>query len=64
MSVWQISAIQLKKYARKGCQLYAIKVMEIESGEAESSIDKFAFLKEFQNVFPDEVSGLPPMRDL
>ena len=38
--------------------------MEIKSGEAESSIDKIPFLKEFQNVFPDEVSGLPPMRDL
>ena len=44
--------------------MYAIKVMEIESGEAKSSIDKFPFLKEFQNVFPDEVSGLPPKRDL
>ena len=60
MSVRQISAIELKKCARKGCQLYEVKIMETETGKLKTSIDKFPILKEFQDVFPNDILGLPP----
>ena len=28
ISVWQVSAMQLKKFYRKGCQLYAAQILE------------------------------------
>ena len=64
VSIRQISYIQLKKCIRKGFQLYAIKIVDNESGELKTTMDQFPILKEFQDVFSDEIPGLPPKRDL
>ena len=74
----QISAMQLKKYGRKGCEIYAVRIEDTrttmygdeyiyEDGEIkqqlkESFEEKYPYLKNYQNVFPKEIPGLPPSR--
>ena len=59
--VRQISAMQLKKFCRKGCILYATHVLEGAKNET-PMLEEFHVLKEFRDVFPDEILGLPPKR--
>jgi hypothetical protein len=63
VSVRQISSLQVKKYCKKGFPLYAIQV--INSIENDKPIPKYyPILREYKYVFPEEVSGLPPRRDI
>jgi hypothetical protein len=61
--VRQISALQVKKYCRKGHPLYAIKVLD-SLEEKKPSLEYHAILREYRDVFPEEVPGLPPRRDI
>jgi hypothetical protein len=63
VSVRQISTLQLKKFSRKGCPLYAIQVLNSTEGK-ELKVEDHPVLWEFKDVFPEEVPGLPPKRDL
>ena len=63
ISVRQISAMQLKKLCRKGCQLYAAHILEETENES-PRLEDFHVLQEFRDVFPDEIPGLPPKRDI
>jgi hypothetical protein len=63
VSVRQISSLQVKKYCRKGCPLYAIQVLNSIENE-KSSLEDHSILKEYKCVFPEEVPGLPPIRDI
>jgi hypothetical protein len=62
MAVREISAMQLKKCCRKGCQLFAAWVDEA-SRDVVSNLEDHEVLKEFKDVF-QEVLGLPPKRDI
>jgi hypothetical protein len=62
VSIREISAIQLKKCYRKGCQLFATHVEETPKDKV-PKIGDHAVLKEFEDVF-QEVPGLPPKRDI
>jgi len=60
ISVRQISALQLKITARKGYQVYAVHVEEIEQKTEDNLLDAFPVVREFKEVFPDEIPHLPP----
>jgi hypothetical protein len=63
VSVRQILALQMRKYCRKGCPLYAIQVLKtIEV--AKPSPDDHPILREYRDVFPEEIPGLPLRRDI
>jgi hypothetical protein len=62
VAIREISAMQLKKCYRKGCQLFAAHVEETPNDNV-SSIGDHVVLKEFEDVF-QEVPGLPPKRDI
>jgi hypothetical protein len=62
VAIREISAMQLKKCYRKGCQLFATHVEEASKDEV-SKIGDHAVLKEFGDVF-QEVPRLPPKRDI
>jgi hypothetical protein len=47
---------------RKRCKLYVILVLN-EKGVAEG-LEPFPVVKEFANVFPEELPGMPPEREL
>ena len=55
--------MQLKKFCREGCQLYAGHILEPIENET-PRLGDFHVLQEFRDVFPDEILGLPPKRDI
>jgi hypothetical protein len=61
VAVREISAMQLKKCYRKGCQLFVARVEEA-SRDVVSNLEDHEVLKEFKDVFK-EVPRLPPKRD-
>ena len=61
--VRNISAMQLKKLCRKGFQLYAAHILEA-TGDETPRLEDYQVLQEFNDVFPDEIPGLPPMREI
>jgi hypothetical protein len=63
VSVRQISSLQVKKYCRKGCPLYAIQVLNsIENNKP--ILEDHSILREYKYVFLEEVPSLPPRRDI
>jgi hypothetical protein len=55
------------KYCRKGCPLYAIQVLKTIEGDKpspKSSPNDHPILREYKDVFSEEVLGLPPRRDI
>jgi hypothetical protein len=61
ISIRHISALQLKRNARKGCQLHAIHVLE-SSKKKESKSEDYPIIQEFKDAFPKEIPGLHPKR--
>ena len=55
--------MQLKKFCRKCFQLYAADILETTENET-PRLENFHALKEFRDVFLDEILGLPPKRDI
>ena len=49
ISVWKISAIQLKKLCRKGCQLHAAHILDT-SGDETPRLEDYQVLQEFRDV--------------
>eukprot|EP00253_Pinus_taeda_P026215 PITA_26215 len=59
-----ITASQLAKCLRKKCQIYAIQVGYADQKGKVSALDNIPVVQEFVDVFPEEVPGLPPKRDI
>jgi hypothetical protein len=53
----------MRRYYRKGCPICAIQVLKTIEGDKSSPHDH-PILREYRDVFPKEVSGLPPRRDI
>jgi hypothetical protein len=62
VTIIEISALQLKKCYRKGCQIFAAHMEETPKDKV-SNLEDHAVLEEFEDVFK-EVPGLPPKRDI
>jgi len=64
--VRQISALQLKRDVRKGCKAYAVTVTNEENLDNIDilKLEDIPVLKEYVDVFMEEISGLPPKREL
>jgi hypothetical protein len=53
----------MEKYCRKGCSLYEIEVLEYVEDD-KPNLEDHPILREYRDMFPKEVSGLPPRRDI
>jgi hypothetical protein len=53
----------MRKYCRKGCPLYAIQVLKSVKDEI-PILEDHPILREYRDVFPEEVLGLPIRRDI
>jgi hypothetical protein len=53
----------MRKYCRKGCPLYAIHVLESVEYD-KPSLEYHPALREYRDVFSEEVLGLPSRRDI
>ncbi|KAG8483164.1 hypothetical protein CXB51_022137 [Gossypium anomalum] len=57
-----ISALRAEKWIRKGCEAYLAFVSQTD--EEGLTVDKVRTVKEFQDVFSEELPGLPPNREV
>ena len=62
MSTCLISAIKACKMIKKGCEAYLAHV--IDTRKTEAKLENIPVVNEFQDVFPVELPGLPPDRDV
>ena len=57
-----ISIMKVRKSLRQGCIGYLCYAVEVK--EEEMKIEDIPVVREFSNVFPEELSGLPPQREI
>ncbi|KAA3480432.1 DNA/RNA polymerases superfamily protein [Gossypium australe] len=57
-----ISFMLAQKYVRKGCKAYLAYVLDTKVSE--SNIESVAVVYEYADVFPEELPGLPPIREV
>ncbi|GJZ00824.1 putative reverse transcriptase domain-containing protein [Tanacetum coccineum] len=57
-----ISCIKARKYVKRGSQLFLVYVMEKETSERR--LEDVPIIYDFPKVFPDDLSGLPPPRQV
>ncbi|GJU99658.1 putative reverse transcriptase domain-containing protein [Tanacetum coccineum] len=57
-----ISCIKTKRYISRGCQVFVIQVMEKKSDE--KRLEDIPVVREFPKVFPEDLPGLPPIRQV
>ena len=61
--IQEIYALQLKRSVRRGCKLYAVSIQDCNK-ETQHKIYDIPILQYIRYVFPGDVPGLPPKRDL
>ncbi|GKE54172.1 putative reverse transcriptase domain-containing protein, partial [Tanacetum coccineum] len=60
-----ISSIRTQKYIDQGCQVFLIQMMKEEKAETpERRIEDVPIVKDFSEVFPEDLPGLPPTRQV
>eukprot|EP00253_Pinus_taeda_P018243 PITA_18243 len=59
-----ITANQLAKCIRRGCQIYAVQVGYADSKDKTAILNNIPVIQEFTDVFPEEIPGLPPKRNI
>ena len=58
--------MQLKGVVRNGCKAFALTVINEENtnNEVKLKLEDIPILREYLDVFPEEILGLPPKREL
>ena len=64
MQVRPVTASQLAKCIRKGSQIYAIQVGYADLKDKIALLNNIPLIQELVDVFPEEIPGLPPKRDI
>eukprot|EP00253_Pinus_taeda_P019676 PITA_19676 len=64
VQVRPITATQLAKCIRKGCQIYVIQVGYADFKDKTDTLDSIPVIREFADVFSEEIPGLPPKRNI
>jgi hypothetical protein len=57
-----VSSLQLRKSMRKGCKLYVI--FALNEKEVAEGLEHLLVVKEFADIFPEELPGMPPKMEL
>ena len=57
-----ISAIQARRFLRKGYEAFLALVLDFKSGKV--NLEDIPMIKEFSDVFPKELLGLVPEREV
>ncbi|KAA3464255.1 DNA/RNA polymerases superfamily protein [Gossypium australe] len=57
-----VSALKAEKMVRKGCEAYVVHVRALEAKDA--AIGDVRTVREYVDVFPEELPGLPPDREV
>ncbi|KAJ8773577.1 hypothetical protein K2173_005823 [Erythroxylum novogranatense] len=59
-----VSTMQAQKLLRKGCEAYLAFVLDSQKDGAKEKLLEIPVLNEFPDVFPEELPGLPPEREV
>ncbi|GKB34119.1 putative reverse transcriptase domain-containing protein, partial [Tanacetum coccineum] len=61
-----ISCTKTQKYIKKGCPIFLAQVMrkETEDKSEEKRLEDAPIVRDFPDVFPEDLLGLPPMRQV
>ncbi|GJQ95540.1 putative reverse transcriptase domain-containing protein [Tanacetum coccineum] len=61
-----ISCTKTQKYIQKGCQVYLVQVTSKKTKDKseEKRLEDVPIVREFPKVFPEDLSGLPPARQV
>ena len=62
MGIKLVSALRAHKLLGKGCEGFLCHAIKTES--AGPSLEDIPVVREFPDVFPDEIPGLPPLREV
>jgi len=62
MGVKLVSVMKARKLLGKGCEGFLCHVVNTE--DAKSSLEDIPVEREFPDVFPDEISSMPPLREV
>ena len=57
-----ISVMQARKLLRKGCEAFLALVLDSKRGQIE--LANILVVKDFPNVFPEELPSIPPVREV
>ncbi|GKD13696.1 putative reverse transcriptase domain-containing protein [Tanacetum coccineum] len=57
-----ISCIKTERYISKGCQVFVAQIMEKKSDE--KRLEDIPVVREFLEIFPEDLPGLPPVRQV
>jgi len=57
-----VSVMKARKLLSKGCEGFLCHVVNIE--DAKSSLEDIPVVREFLDVFSDEIPGMPPLREV
>ena len=57
-----ILALQARRMMKKGCKGYLATVRDTQQGELK--LEDIPIVREFPDVFPEDLSGLPPDREI
>ena len=57
-----ISAMQARRLLRKGCEAFLALVLGSKRGQVE--LENILVMKDFSDVFPEELLGIPPVREV
>jgi hypothetical protein len=57
-----ISSLQLRKSMHKGCKLYVI--LALNENRVAEGLEHLSVVREFADIFPEELPGMPPEREL
>ncbi|XP_019183692.1 PREDICTED: uncharacterized protein LOC109178486 [Ipomoea nil] len=57
-----VSMAKMRKYMSKGHEVYLCTLQDLDAKD--ESLEKIAVVREFPDIFPDEIPGLPPVREV
>ena len=57
-----ISAVQARRFMRKGCETFLVVILDSKRGQVD--IEKIPVVREFPDVFPEELLGIPLEREV
>ena len=57
-----ISAMQARRFMRKGCDTFLAVILDSKRGQVD--VEKLPVVREFPNVFPEELPGIPLEREV
>ena len=57
-----ISAMHARRFMRKRCETFLALILDSKRGQLD--VEKIPVVREFSDVFPEELSGIPPEREV